>query len=162
MADMLLSDALISECGTYRYWLRRLWDESLPCCAFIMLNPSTADASNDDPTIRRCIGFAKMWGYGGLNVYNLFALRATDPRELRKSSDPIGPDNDAHLSQIPQDAMIVAAWGSWGDYLHRAFDVHKQFKGRLWCLGLTKGGHPRHPLYVPANQERLEYPFPEF
>lgn len=154
-----ITGAFISECGAYRYWLERRWDETLPACAFIMLNPSTADASKDDPTIRRVVGFSKAWGFGGVNVYNLFALRATDPRELRKHPAPVGPDNDIYLGQIPEEAVIVAAWGSWGDHLHRAFDVRRMFKERLSCLGLTNGGHPRHPLYISADTPRQPYPW---
>lgn len=89
--------AILSACGTYRYHLWRLWDKALPVMVFVMQNPSTADASHDDPTIRKCIGFAKRHGYGGISVRNIFALRATDERILLTHHDPFGPENDAHL-----------------------------------------------------------------
>ena len=156
-----IRSAMLSPCGAYRYWLSRRWDETLPDCAFIMLNPSTADASKDDPTIRRVMGFAESWGFGGVNVYNLFALRATDPRRLRDHADPIGPENDGWLGQIPREAVIVAAWGSWGDYRGRGLAVRRMFLGRLSRLGATERGHPRHPLYVPAatKHEPFNDPF---
>lgn len=157
--EMIAKSALLSPCGTYRYWLSRVWDESLPACAFIMLNPSTADAEKDDPTIRRCIGFAESWGYGALNVYNLFALRSTKPQVLYAHSDPVGPDNDAHLSQIPESACVVAAWGNHGDFRSRSFSVRRMFKGRLKNLGLSLQGQPLHPLYLPAYLKPQEYPF---
>lgn len=152
--------AMMSPCQTYRYWLERKWDETLPQCAFIMLNPSTADATKNDPTIRRVMDFAMSWGFGGVNVYNLFALRSTQPEALRHHDDPVGPDNDTYLGQIPEDATVIAAWGTHGQYLGRAFEVRRMFKGRLWCLGITKDGHPKHPLYIKATQERIRYPFP--
>ena len=109
--------ALISECGNYRYSLSRIWDESLPKLLFIMLNPSTADADNDDPTIRRCIGFAKGWGYGGIVVGNLYAYRSTNPMKLifeaSIGTDIVGPDNDRYLQEMSaQCSEIVFAWGS--------------------------------------------------
>ena len=99
-------DALFSPCGTYRYRLTRRWAEG-PAVAFIMLNPSTADGSVDDPTIRRCIGYGQSWGYGALAVGNLYAFRATEPQELRRARDPIGPDNDRHLECIAETATRV-------------------------------------------------------
>lgn len=147
-----IRSAMLSPCGLYRYWLKRLWDERAPECAFIMLNPSTADANKDDPTIRRVMGFAESWGFGGVNVYNLFAYRATDPSDLRDASeagiDVIGPENDGWLHQIPREAVIVAAWGEGGRYMQRGLAVRKMFLGRLSKLGATLGGHPRHPLYM--------------
>ena len=156
-----IKSAMFSPCGAYRYWLSRIWDESKPACAWIMLNPSTADAEKDDPTIRRVIGFSESWGYGAANVYNLFALRATDPRDMRKHADPIGPENDGWLAQIPQ-VLTVAAWGAWGNHRHRAFDVRRSMaEGRrpLSCLGLTAAGDPRHPLYMPSASVAVPYPW---
>lgn len=146
------SSAIISLCGTYRYTLSREWDDALPCCRWIMLNPSTADDRQDDPTIRRCIGFARAWGYGSIRVYNLFALRATNPDALRTASDPIGPDNDMHLRSIERTASKVAAWGTHGEYLGRG-DAVRSMVPQLSVLGFTKCGHPRHPLYVRADTE---------
>jgi hypothetical protein len=147
----VIRGAMMSPCGTYRYWLMRRWDESRPDCAFIMLNPSTADAERDDPTIRRVMGFAQSWGFGGVNIYNLFALRTPYPRELLAHPDPVGPDNDAYLAQIPDTALVVAAWGAHGNYRGRAFTVRRMFGARLRCLGRTKQGEPRHPLYVASS-----------
>jgi hypothetical protein len=116
-----------------------------------MLNPSTADESADDPTIRRCIGFARGWGYGGLEVVNLFALRATDPRELRRSSDPIGLSNDAYLRDAAARAgAMVIAWGAHGVFRSRGAAALELLspRARLLALGWTNGGEPRHPLYL--------------
>lgn len=151
--------AIFSPCREYRYTLTRRWDGGDGVCAWIMLNPSTADAETNDPTIGRVISFSKSWGYAGADVYNLFAFRATDPKDMRARKDPVGPDNDQHLASIPPGIPIVAAWGSWGDHLHRSFDVRKMFKGRLWCLGRTNMLQPKHPLYLPATQQPIPYPF---
>ena len=93
----------------YRYTLRRQWDDALPYCLFVMLNPSTADATQDDPTIRRCIGFTKAWGFGGLLVGNLFALRSTDPAALYHADDPVGPENDSCLRTLRDEAALSVA-----------------------------------------------------
>ena len=117
-----------------------------------MLNPSTANATRNDPTIRRCIGFARAWGYERLVVTNLFGLRATLPAALRSAVDPIGPENDRHLRRAAVQAdRIVCAWGVHGALGNRGAEVLTLLKGfRLEHLGLTRGGHPRHPLYLPA------------
>ena len=143
-------DAVFSDCGRYRYLLTRRWGDG-PAATFVMLNPSTADAATDDPTIRRCIGFAKSWDCGSLNVVNLFAFRATDPRELLAATDPVGPRNDAFLHGYLPGA--VAAWGAHKMAAARARGVVRAFSrsSPLWCLGVTKDGHPRHPLYVRAD-----------
>jgi hypothetical protein len=141
--------------GRYRYSLRRTWDSALPRVAFIMLNPSTADGRADDPTIRRCIGFARRWGYGSLIVVNLFAYRTPSPAVLARASGPVGPDNDRHLRAAwSRSAAIVAAWGVHGSLLGRDLAVMALLaRGRkpLLCLGTTQDGHPRHPLYLPAD-----------
>jgi hypothetical protein len=141
----------------YRYQLRRQWDDG-PLVAFIGLNPSTADETQDDPTIRRCIGFAKRWGYGGLIMANLFAFRATNPRVMRDAaSAAVGPLNDAHLEAVYwESAMIVAAWGAGGSYRNRDREVARLL-GTMMALGFTKNGHPRHPLYVRADASLVEY-----
>ena len=95
--DDICRSAGFSRCGRYRYWLRRIWDPALAHCVFIGLNPSTADATEDDPTLKRCISFAQKWGYGSLLLVNLFSLRATDPRGLKMAADPIGPKTDRWL-----------------------------------------------------------------
>ena len=151
-------DAIISEDGVYRYRLTRDWEEREGRAVFVMLNPSTADSLVDDPTIRRCIGFAKSWGYGALTVVNLFAYRATSPLVLAVAADPIGPENDEHLRQVrddPQTDVMVAAWGvggSWNGRDKRVKALLQENGKPLHHLSLTKQGHPRHPLYLPAAQ----------
>jgi hypothetical protein len=147
--------------GRYRYALwRELTVASTPRrVAFVMLNPSTADGRRDDPTIRRCCGLARTWGYDQVAVYNLFALRATDPRELRRALasgiDPVGPANDRYLEVGSAVAdLVVCAWGNHGDLGGRASEViaHLRAAGRrLHHLGLTRHGQPRHPLYLAGD-----------
>jgi hypothetical protein len=150
----LQRSAGLSDCGRYRYWLRRWWqhgggDGKVVC--FLMLNPSTADSSVDDPTIRRCLGFVRSWGHSVLSVRNLFALRATNPAELRKAADPVGPQGDAALLTAKTADLVIAAWGA-GVPFGRDRRALELLAGKpLYCLGLTKHGHPRHPLYVPAS-----------
>lgn len=152
-APPVRSDAVLSEDGTYRYSLRRWWAPT-PLVRFIMLNPSTADATVDDPTIRRCMGFARAWGYGGIVVHNLYALRATDPGALLAHPDPIGPDNDEHLRRGASAALTVCAWGAHPMAGRRADEVIGLLLGlgdAPHHLGLTKAGAPRHPLYLPRT-----------
>jgi len=146
---------ILSDCARYRYALWRRWVQG-PAVLFIGLNPSTADALQDDPTIRRCIRFAKAWGYRALYMANLFAFRATDPRDMKAVVDPVGPDNDGWLWQLAYDAdLVVAAWGAHGEHRDRAAAVARRLAKRLHCLGRTTAGHPRHPLYV-RRDARLE------
>ncbi len=141
--------AIISECRRYRYALWRRWAEGSQVL-FVMLNPSTANESIDDPTIRRCVGFAKSWGFGSLAVGNLFALRATDPSELTRNDDPVGPENDEHiLGLMAQCDLVIAAWGCKGSYRKRN-RVVRDFWPNWHILDSTKDGHPKHPLYLPA------------
>ncbi len=142
---------VFSPCQRYRYTLWREWAPHLaPYAMFVGLNPSTADATLDDPTVRRCIGFAKAWGYGALCMTNLFGWRSTDPRELRKAADPVG-ENDAWLRKCAAEAgIIVAAWGLHGALKGRATEVIGMIRP-LQTLGLTKNGSPRHPLYVKGD-----------
>jgi hypothetical protein len=149
MTDLLTSgDAAISNCGQYRYQLRRTWSSG-PECTFIMLNPSTADASEDDPTIRRCISFAKRERCGSLLVVNLFAFRATKPEDMAKAIDPAGPENPRYLDDALKNETAIAAWGAhW--MAERAGKSLAQ-KYNLLCLGKTKSGAPRHPLYVKGD-----------
>ena len=153
----LTSYAHLSDCGNYRYTLGRRWDEG-PTATFVMLNPSTADASQDDPTIRRCIGFAKAFGCGGLHVVNLYAFRATKPADLWKAPDPIGPENDetlrsTFLTAYGEGSPVIAAWGANADPLRARFvEVIARAAGvTLAALGVTKNSAPRHPLYLPAT-----------
>lgn len=143
--------ALFSRDGRYRYRLWRSWDPSRPRIAFCMLNPSTADEHVDDPTIRRCIGFARDWGYGGVEIVNLFAFRATDPRELRATRDPIGRRNDSYLvAAAERSSAVVVAWGVHGALRSRGAATLTLLspRARLLALGWTHGGEPRHPLYL--------------
>lgn len=158
MTAMETRGAEVSADGVYRYKLWRIWDTGRPLALFVMLNPSTADANQDDPTIRRCIGFAKSWGYGGILVGNLFAIRATDPKDMRCAADPIGPRNDEALGELHGQAGItIAAWGVHGIYCRRATEVVRWWPGRVYCLGSTKDGHPKHPLYLPKDAEIVPY-----
>lgn len=154
-------DAIISDCGKYRYVLRRSLGSVLRWykpMLFIMLNPSTADATQDDPTIRRCMDFAKREGMTHLNVVNLFALRATDPAELKKAADPIGPENDRYIEEEVRRhsiGAVIAAWGAHPFAAERAAEVLKKYP-TLYCLGKTKSGAPRHPLYLRADSPLIE------
>ncbi len=152
---MMDKSADISECGCYRYLLTRTWDQEKPSCLFIMLNPSTADADVDDPTIRRCVGFARAWGCGELRVVNLYALRATDPSTLRLHDDPVGPLNDYVIAKEANRAeRVICAWGVQG--LNRSIPVLRLLRGanaKPMVLRLTKLGHPAHPLYLPKSLE---------
>ena len=141
----------------YRYTLWRVWEDNRGYVQFIGLNPSTADETLDDPTIRRCVGFAKVWGYGAICMTNIFAFRATQPPDMFVATDPIGPENDFWLSRTAREAsLIVAAWGIHGKYLDRNKDVMALIPG-MKCLRFTKGGYPQHPLYIPKNTRLLEY-----
>jgi len=152
--------AVLDATSTYRYRLSRCWLGGAGGVLFIILNPSTADARQDDPTIRRCIRFAQRWGAARLEVVNLFAYRATSPGGLIDVHDPIGPENNYHiLTAANLSGRIVVAWGVLGTFLDRDKAVLKMLGDRpLFCLGRTKGGHPRHPLYVPYAQPLEPYP----
>lgn len=146
-----MRSAEFSTCGTYRYALRRTWLTTAAQVLFIGLNPSTADEKSDDPTIRRCLGYARSWGYGSLTVANLFAYRATDPADLRAASDPIGPLNDQWIVDLASKAdLVVAAWGNHGRFAQRWKDIVVKLD-EIYCLDLTKQGQPRHPLYAKKN-----------
>lgn len=152
LADNKESGARFSHCRLYRYQLWRIWDTSRPYLNVVGLNPSTADETKDDPTIRCCKDFARRWGYGGLYMTNIFAFRATLPKDMKQASDPIGAENNYWLQQTAARAgLVVAAWG-----------VHGGFKGRdqavmelipdLHCFRKTQSGRmPAHPLYLPRH-----------
>lgn len=161
-----MNTALFSECRTYRYVLTR--DTQVPLrwvrpMLFIMLNPSTADATKNDPTIHRCIYFAERFGATSLTVVNLFALRATDPRKLKKHKDPVGPENDAfvqsEIERHSRSGVVVAAWGANPMAKFRGSEIidMNAEHARILCLGVTKSGAPRHPLYVKNDQPLVEY-----
>lgn len=155
--------AMFSPCRTYRYALTRRWHTTGPSAVFVMLNPSTADAFVQDPTIRRCVGFARSWGAGGLIVLNVFALRSTDPKALYRHADPVGPANDDVIAEtLTGDVVgpVVAAWGQHGDLNGRGELVAGLLRRHgvtPLCLGLTKAGHPRHPLYVRGATTPVTY-----
>ena len=159
--------AIFSKCERYRYELRREWDCSLPPMLMIMLNPSTADALKDDPTIRRCIQRAVDSGCGQLIVVNLFAWRSPNPRDLKNNANPVGALNDKHISDALYrchhriGGKAVAAWGAHGGYMQRnahVAELARDLNVKLHCLGVTKSGDPRHPLYVAKAQPLIEWP----
>lgn len=153
-----VATADLSDDGRYRYRLTRRWADGDAWATFVMLNPSTADATEDDPTIRRCVSFAKREGCSALQVVNLFAYRATDPRELKRVADPVGPDNDAWLSRaLGTPALRIAAWGAHGRP-DRVVVVKSFAVPGLHALGVTKDGHPRHPLYLRADAPLVTWP----
>lgn len=155
--------ATISDCGRYRYSLTRdlepnLLNDHNGTCVFVMLNPSTADAFIVDPTVRRCLGFAKASGHGGLYVLNAFALRSTDPRALYTAADPVGPLNDTYLAsidrQITRVGQVCVGWGAERIARERGQRVYDLLAGAghaPLALGVTKDGYPRHPLYVRSD-----------
>lgn len=184
--------ATISSCGRYRYRLWREWrlwpepakwhmwtnDDGTPIvdgagkqlgeplsCIFIMLNPSTADGDEDDPTIRRCVGYARRWGYDRLEVINLFAHRATDPASLlalNDNDDPVGPENRSAFRRVLNGdypvGQIVCAWGAHGGHLGQDETALGWLGERArFALGLTKDGHPKHPLYLKADAELVPF-----
>ena len=160
--EHIIRHAIFSDCRKYRYCLTRAWSTILPpykpgYVNFIMLNPSTADDQKDDPTIRRCMGFTRRWGFAGLHVTNLFGLRATDPKELRRTEDPHGPRNQVILATLAQtSSLVVCAWGNGGelgDEGRTTAEYLREAGVRLNCLGRTATGQPRHPLYVRSDTE---------
>jgi len=146
------STALYSDCERYRYALTRVWDASEPRLLFIMLNPSKATERQNDPTVERCERRARVLGYGALRVMNIFAWRETDPKKLRRAAEPVGEENDTLLLQgLTWADRVIAGWGVHGDHLGRGPAVEALLRGAgadLLCLGLSKAGHPRHPLYI--------------
>lgn len=148
--------AEFSECRSYRFALWRVWDESKSYAMIIGLNPSTAGEKEDDPTIRRCINFAKSWGYGGLCMTNLFAFRATIPNDMFNASDPVGSGNDEWLLRLAKDAgVVIAAWGNDGTYLGRSSEVIKLIPN-LHYLKMNKSGEPAHPLYLDSSMKPIQ------
>ena len=143
--------------GVYRYTLLRRWNESEPNVLIIALNPSTATAINDDPTVRRCIAYARSWGFGSVTIGNLFAYRATDPQRLFRARDPVGPKKDEFLRAMAAKAsIVVSAWGNRGVYLGRAEVVQAMFP-RLHCMRLTRERQPGHPLFLPKSLQPQQW-----
>ena len=158
--------AVISTSGTYRYRLGRRWGPGHPM-VFVMLNPSKADAYIDDNTIVKCMKFARREGCDGIDVVNLFALRARDPKDLVSAPDPVGPDNDEHLSEaIARAQVLVAGWGTWPAERSlarygrpsRTIQIALEHDRPLSCLRVTKDGHPGHPLYLPDAAPLAPWP----
>jgi hypothetical protein len=160
-ADGTTSAALYSNCERFRYRLDRQWSDADPM-TFIMLNPSTATEAANDPTIARCQTRARTSGFGGVRIVNLFAFRATDPADLKRAIDPIGPDNTSALVDACNAAgLVVAGWGIHGTHQNRAGTVLRILgdKGvQIHTLGLTQHGHPRHPLYVAYATQPEPWP----
>lgn len=163
-------DALFSKCGRYRYALARQFPEQmLPgkpggSIAFVLLNPSTADARLDDPTVRRCIGFAQRQGAATLEILNVYALRSRDPAALRVAEDPVGPGNDDAILEVARRCFaVVVGWGAFKAPFHSARlrlvqDILERAGQPLFCLGTTAEGAPRHPLYVRADAPLVPWP----
>ena len=165
LAPGVEADALFSteDPPVYRYSLTRDWDREKPVTLWVMLNPSTATHLEDDPTIRRCQGFSRAWGQGGIIVANIFALRSTDPKALYDHPDPIGPGNDEVielLARNPRVESVVAAWGAHGDLDGRGQAVARllaRVAGVVHALSTTKSGQPGHPLYLGAETRPIVY-----
>lgn len=155
--NQFYSDALFSPCRTWRYTLHRVWDASQGLLMVIGLNPSTADEINNDPTVTRCINYARDWGFGGLIMTNAFAYRSTDPLAMKKAMvDPVGPDNDYWLQRMAEEAkLILAAWGNHGLWRNRQAHILDLIPQDIYCLGLTRLGAPRHPLYLPRHAQPI-------
>lgn len=147
--------AIISECGKYRYQLWRIWDNTKSLCMWVMHNPSTADANEDDPTIRRCIGFAKSWGYGGIYVGNIFAYRATNPKDMKgKSYNELVGENRQHIKDMESKCdLIIEAMGNPVISSVMPFTYEKE----PHYLKLTKAGNPCHPLYLKSDLTPIKY-----
>ena len=162
MSDLFCqTGAFFSECRKYRYSLWRKWDARLGKMMFLMLNPSTADENANDPTVERCQRRAKEIGYGGLVVCNLFAYRATQPEDMKRQADPVGPLNDQTILHEAKFAdMVVCGWGEHGSHLGRSDAVVSLLHGAgvtLHCLRTNRSGQPQHPLYVSYNQKPVLY-----
>lgn len=156
----MIREAILSDCGQYRYSLSRSWGDSKKFVLFIGLNPSIADASIDDPTVRRLIGFCKIWGYDSLAIGNLFAYRATDPSDMMSADNPIGIDNDEVIMELARAAdKIVFCWGSLGGYNDRSMllaNILKPFNSKVCVFGHNKNGEPKHPLYLSYKTKLTE------
>ena len=155
--EIIESGAEFSPDRYYRYSLWRFWEKDKGYAAFVCLNPSTADAYQDDPRIRRCVEYAKDWGFGGMIMVNLFAYRSRNPTHLYIVDDPIGPDNDFHLHSASSKAAItIAGWGIHGAYKNRDLKVMRILTDPH-CLTITKKGHPGHPLYLRKDLKPIKY-----
>ena len=151
------SVAIYSDCERYRYSLTRVWEEEGSKATFVMLNPSTATEVQNDPTVERCERRARALGHGSFCVTNIFAWRDTDPKQMRRAEDPVGPENDAAIATAADWAdFVVCAWGTHGAHLNRGPEVEALLRSKgqaLFHLGLSKAGHPKHPLYIGYQQQ---------
>lgn len=158
-------EAVFSPCRKYRYRLRQIWDPTLPLMCFLMLNPSTADEAQNDPTVERCERRARSTaGIGGLEVINIFAFRETDPEVMKLQPDPIGPDNNRHIIEAAKKAlMVICAWGKHGQHLGRGKEVLTLLTKehiQPYCLKVNKDGYPTHPLYVGYHVKPIKFTSP--
>ncbi len=160
--------AIESQCGAvfdvrrdYRYLLWRRWDDSLPGLCFVMLNPSTADEQKNDPTIARCEGFARRWGFGRLDVVNAFAYRATESAALAKANNPVGELADQYIKEaVNRNEKLVLAWGNWGALNDRHLEMRDLIGARAaYGFGVTKQFQPKHPLYLRNDSGLLPLRF---
>lgn len=160
--DGTYSTATFSDCGDYRYALTRRWSNA-PSLTYVMLNPSKADEKANDPTIARCEKRARLLGFGGISIANLFAFRATDPADLKKANAPVGPENEACVRAAVHDGgMTLAAWGVHGEHLGQDRVAISWLEGHpLHVLGMTRHGHPRHPLYISFASKPMPWTPPE-
>lgn len=149
--------AEFSDCKNYRYSLSRIWEAERPKVLYIGLNPSSADALQDDPTIRRCIQFARSWGYGGMSIVNLFAFKHHDPKYLMKVKKPVGELNDDFIREhLQSHDNTVLIWGNHGAFQNRATEVLQWIKKPL-CIKINKSGQPAHPLYLKKNLKPIPF-----
>lgn len=164
----MITAAQFSTCRTYRYSLTRLWDNDKSQAIWIGMNPSTADEKEDDPTIRKLIGFCKKWELGGLHIVNICAYRSTDKRNLESVYDPVGPRNSMYLRTLCKlpGVKIICCWGNIQDKIDRIKESlistqvllsDPKLKGNSYCLGINNTGHPIHPLYVSYNKPLIPY-----
>ncbi len=160
----MIKSAEISECGRWRYRLTRLWDRGSQPLVFVLLNPSVADSVVDDPTIFRCISFARRDGFGGIEVLNLFALRTTQPARLKIVEDPVGPNNwRTWAGVLDHHKAVVFGWGASkgtdkGEQIRRLMKLCHSRHVQPTCLGTTKDGSPRHPLFLGSDTQREGWP----
>ena len=153
----MTKDAIISKDKKYRYVLLRKWDDSKKMVMIIGLNPSIADDVNDDPTLTRCISFAKLWGYGGIYMLNLFAFRTANPKLMQNTKEPIGLENDKYLIEYSFKCdKVVCAWGNGGTYKNRSNEIKSKLSN-LYYIALNKSGEPSHPLYIKSDLTPIKF-----
>lgn len=156
----MIKGAIISDCKYYRYSLWRLWDQSKRTITFIGLNPSTADAQEDDHTILKLIEYTKKWCFGGFYVVNLFAYRATDSKKIKQIIDPVGENNDDYIaSAMEQSELVIAMWSNHGNYNGRADEVYEAIKhmNMIHCFKVNRTGEPAHPLMLSYDTQPVVY-----